>query len=83
VISSAVDTAIFFTLAFYCGAVPGLGVSIADLLDPIGIADACVALPWTTLALADYGVKLVLAALAIAPYGAMLAVIRREERAFL
>ena len=83
VISSAVDTAIFFTLAFYCGAVPGLGVSIADLLDRIGIADACVALPWTTLALADYGVKLVLAALAIAPYGAMLAVIRREERAFL
>ena len=50
VISSALDTAIFFSLAFYCGPVPGLGMTISDLLGAVGIADACVALPWTNLA---------------------------------
>ncbi len=81
VVSSAVDTAIFFSLAFYCGPVPGLGVTIGDTLAGVGIADACTSLPWTTLALADYGVKLALAAVSIAPYGAMLGVIRREAQA--
>jgi queuosine precursor transporter len=77
VISSALDTAIFFSVAFYCGPVPGVGITISDLLGAVGIADACVALPWTNLALADYGVKLLLAALSIAPYGAILMVMRR------
>ena len=77
VISSALDTAIFFSVAFYCGPVPGIGMTISDLLGAVGIADACVALPWTNLALADYGVKLLLAALSIAPYGAILMVMRR------
>jgi queuosine precursor transporter len=80
VISSALDTAIFFSLAFYCGAVPGLGATIADVLAQVGIADECVALPWVSLAVADYGVKLALAALSIAPYGALLTVIQREQR---
>jgi uncharacterized PurR-regulated membrane protein YhhQ (DUF165 family) len=80
VISSAVDTAIFFSLAFYCGPVPGLGLTISDVLAAAGIADACTALPWVSLAWADYGVKLALAALAIAPYGALLALIQREPR---
>ena len=80
VISSALDTAIFFSLAFYCGTLPGLGFTIADALGRIGIADECAALPWVNLAVADYGVKLALAALSIAPYGALLTVIRREER---
>ena len=70
VISSALDTAIFFSLAFYCGAVPGLGMTITEMLGQIGIADACIALPWVNLAVADYLVKLALAALSIAPYGA-------------
>ena len=76
VISSALDTAIFFSFAFYCGIVPGLGLTITEALGAVGIGDECVALPWVTLAMADYGVKLVLAALAIAPYGAMLALMR-------
>ena len=80
VISSALDTAIFFSLAFSCGTLPGLGATISDALAQVGIADECVALPWVNLAVADYLVKLALAAIAIAPYGAMLSVIRREER---
>jgi uncharacterized PurR-regulated membrane protein YhhQ (DUF165 family) len=76
VISSALDTAIFFSFAFYCGVVPGLGITITDALGAIGIGDACIALPWISLAAADYGVKLALAALAIAPYGALLVFMR-------
>jgi uncharacterized PurR-regulated membrane protein YhhQ (DUF165 family) len=76
VISSALDTAIFFSLAFYCGALPGLGLTIDDMLGTLGITDECIALPWVSLAVADYGVKLALAALAIAPYGAILRIMR-------
>lgn len=79
VISSALDTAIFFSFAFYCGPVPGLGVTIAAVLALLGIADTCSAVPWVTLALADYGVKLALAVVAIAPYGALLRVVRAGE----
>jgi hypothetical protein len=74
VVSSALDTAIFFSLAFYCG--PVAGTTISGALGAVGIADACQALPWVSLALADYAVKLALAALAIAPYGALLRVTR-------
>jgi uncharacterized PurR-regulated membrane protein YhhQ (DUF165 family) len=82
VISSGVDTAIFFSFAFYCGTVPGLGLTISETMGQAGIVDACIALPWVNLALADYGVKLALAAIAIAPYGAILALMRpRLQRA--
>lgn len=80
VISSALDTAIFFSFAFYCGALPGLGLTISDVLGSVGIADQCIALPWVSLAVADYGVKLALAALSIAPYGAILAVMRIQPQ---
>lgn len=76
VISSGLDTAIFFSFAFFCGAVPGLGLTITDVLASAGIADECIALPWTNLAIADYLVKLALAAIAIAPYGAILRLMR-------
>jgi uncharacterized PurR-regulated membrane protein YhhQ (DUF165 family) len=76
VISSALDTAIFFSFAFYCGAVPGLGLTITEALGVFGIADGCIALPWASLAVADYAVKLGLAALSIAPYGAILSLMR-------
>ncbi len=79
VVSSALDTAIFFSLAFYCGPLPGLGLTVAEVLGAAGIADSCTALPWTSLAAADYLVKLALAALSIAPYGALLAVLRRRD----
>jgi uncharacterized integral membrane protein (TIGR00697 family) len=82
VISSALDTAIFFSFAFYCDVVPGLGLTISGMLRQAGIADECIALPWVNLAFADYGVKLALAAIAIAPYGAILALMRpRLQRA--
>jgi uncharacterized PurR-regulated membrane protein YhhQ (DUF165 family) len=76
VVSSALDTAIFFSFAFYCGAIPGLGLTISDLVATVGLPEGCLPLPWTTLAYADYAVKLVLAALFIAPYGALLRVVR-------
>ncbi|WP_445501057.1 queuosine precursor transporter [Microvirga sp. G4-2] len=80
VISSGLDTAIFFSFAFYCGIVPGLGLTISDALGHAGIADQCIALPWTNLAIADYLVKLALAAIAIAPYGAILRFMRYEAK---
>ncbi|EIM25158.1 queuosine precursor transporter [Microvirga lotononidis] len=80
VISSALDTAIFFSFAFYCGVVPGLGLTISDALGHVGIADQCIALPWTNLAVADYLVKLALAAIAIAPYGAVLQLMRYDAK---
>jgi queuosine precursor transporter len=83
VISSALDTAIFFSVAFSCGAVPRLGLTISDILGGAGIADECIALPWVTLALADYGVKLALAALAIVPYGLLLTFFRPGRSANL
>ena len=81
VVSSALDTAIFFSLAFFCGDLPGLGLTISETLGALGIADRCVSLPWVNLALADYGVKLALAIVSIAPYGVILQVIRREAQA--
>jgi queuosine precursor transporter len=82
VISSGLDTAIFFSIAFYCGALPGLGLTFSDVLAQAGIADECIALPWVNLAVADYLVKLALAAISIAPYGAILAIMRpRTQRA--
>lgn len=76
VISSGLDTAIFFSFAFYCGVVPGVSLTISEMLGQTGIVDQCIALPWVNLAVADYGVKLALAAIAIAPYGAILAFMR-------
>lgn len=76
VVASALDTALFFGLAFYCG--PLLGRDISGWLASVGIADACIALPWISLALADYAVKLGLAALALLPYGALVASGRAE-----
>lgn len=65
-VSSALDTAVFFTLAFSCS---GL---IGSLLGTVGITDACgEGLPWETWALFDYLVKLGLAVLFILPYGAL------------
>ena len=80
VVSSALDTAIFFSVAFYCGVLPGVGFTSSEFLATAGIADSCMALPWVNLAAADYLVKLALAAFSIAPYGALLGIMRRRER---
>ncbi|MGO4707049.1 queuosine precursor transporter [Microvirga sp. 2MCAF38] len=75
-ISAAVDTMLFFSIAFYCGALPGTDHTISGILSAFGIPDECVALPWVTLAIADYGVKLTLSVISIIPYGAMLRFMR-------
>jgi uncharacterized PurR-regulated membrane protein YhhQ (DUF165 family) len=80
VISSGLDTALFFSIAFACGAVPGAGITITEALARFGIADECTALPWMSLAIADYLVKLALAAIAIAPYGAIAGAIRSRPQ---
>lgn len=65
-VSSALDTAVFFTLAFSCASVVGSGFSL------IGIAEACSdGLPWITWAVSDYLVKLAMAVLFLLPYGAL------------
>jgi queuosine precursor transporter len=73
IVSSGLDTAIFFSVAFSCAPVPGLGLTISEILGSLGISDTCVVIPWINLALADFGVKLAIAALAILPYGAFVA----------
>nr|WP_188911865.1 queuosine precursor transporter [Salinarimonas ramus] len=78
ILASALDTALFFSLAFYCGPVLG-GETISGLLGSVGIADECIALPWQTLALADWAVKLAIAAVALVPYGAIVSRMRRYE----
>jgi uncharacterized PurR-regulated membrane protein YhhQ (DUF165 family) len=73
IFSSGLDTAIFFSMAFSCAPVPGLGLTISEILGGVGIPDICTAIPWVNLALADFGVKLAIAAIAIVPYGAFVA----------
>lgn len=75
-IASALDTLIFFSIAFYCDAIPGTTHTISGLLGVVGIADQCVALPWTQLAIADYGVKALLSIVSILPYGALMNIIQ-------
>jgi len=75
-IASALDTAIFFSIAFYCDLIPGTSHTISGLLGAVGVADQCVALPWTQLAAADYGVKAILSLVSILPYGALMNTIR-------
>ncbi len=65
VVGSAVDTAIFFTLAF-SAALPG-DVAWANEGAPL-LGAGPVAPLWVSLAVADFGVKLGLAALALAPF---------------
>ncbi|MGP9821390.1 queuosine precursor transporter [Salinarimonas sp. NSM] len=78
VLASALDTALFFSLAFHCGPVLG-DTTITQMLGAVGIADECIALPWQTLALADWAVKLAVAAVALVPYGALVSRLRRWE----
>ncbi len=75
-IASAIDTVIFFFIAFYCGSLFGTQQTISSLLATFGIADECIALPWTQLAMADYGVKIIIAIVALLPYGALITFIR-------
>lgn len=69
-LSSALDTLVFFTLAFSCAS------TLAAILSFVGIQDACdPVLPWQSWAICDYLVKLALAVVFIAPYGALLRIL--------
>jgi queuosine precursor transporter len=65
-VSSALDTAVFFTLAFSCAPI------VENALGFLGLGGGCGAgLPWQTWALSDYLVKLMLAVAFILPYRAL------------
>lgn len=71
VIGSAIDTAIFFSLAF---------AGDPDMAGPVALFGADVAL-WQSLAVFDFVVKMLVALLALIPYGALMSVILPIERA--
>jgi uncharacterized PurR-regulated membrane protein YhhQ (DUF165 family) len=63
-VASALDTAIFFSVAFSCA--PALLAGLSAL----GMQDSCIDLPWQSWALCDYLVKLSLAVVFLVPYRA-------------
>ena len=71
-IAAAVDTFIFFFLAFYCGPLPLFGTDISALFNWFGITDTCLSLPWASLAMGDFVVKVLMNILALGPYGYLL-----------
>ena len=74
-VGSALDTALFFTIAFSAWLVwiePGNDVSWANEALPLLGLGPVVPL-WVSLAVADFGVKLALALLALAPFHALTA----------
>ncbi len=75
-VASALDTAIFFSFAFYCGTLFSTSETIASMLGHMGVDGTCFVLPWTQIALADYGVKVLLAVIAILPYGALITYVK-------
>jgi queuosine precursor transporter len=78
VLGSAVDTALFFTIAFSGALVPlfpGIDVAWAnERLPLLGLGP--VAPLWASLAVADYGVKLALALIALVPFRAVVRWVR-------
>jgi queuosine precursor transporter len=69
-VGSALDTALFFSIAF---------AGIAEMSGPVSFAGSMLPL-WVSLALCDFGVKVTLALLALVPYGALLRVVLPVER---
>ena len=75
VLGSALDTGLFFTVAFSAALAlpPALG-DVAWANEPVPLLGAGPVAPlWTSLALADWGVKMTLALLALAPFRRMTA----------
>jgi uncharacterized PurR-regulated membrane protein YhhQ (DUF165 family) len=69
-VGSALDTVLFFSIAF---------AGIAEMSGPVPFAGLSLPL-WVSLALCDFAVKVTLALLALVPYGALLRVILPVER---
>ncbi len=77
-LGSAVDTVLFFSLAFSAGFAfldTGLGLADGSLAFAVPFLGGEVPL-WVSLAFGDFCVKLAMALAALAPYGALLSVIR-------
>lgn len=70
VVGSALDTALFFSIAF-AGDPDMSGVVNFPGLGPMPL--------WVSLAVCDFGVKMLIALLALLPYGALLALVRPVE----
>ena len=71
VIGSALDTALFFSLAF---------AGDPDMSGPVSLFGTDVML-WQSLAVFDFTVKMLIALIALLPYGALMSVILPMERA--
>ena len=71
VIGSALDTALFFSLAF---------AGDPDMSGPVTLFGADVML-WQSLAVFDFAVKMLVALVALLPYGALMSIILPMERA--
>lgn len=69
-VGSALDTALFFSIAFAGIAEMSVAVPFAGTMLPL----------WVSLALCDFAVKVSLALLALVPYGALLRVVLPVER---
>jgi uncharacterized PurR-regulated membrane protein YhhQ (DUF165 family) len=81
IVSSALDTVIFFSLAFAAAFVflDGIfGNPDGSLADPVSFFGSEVPL-WVSLAFGDYVVKLLLGFLMLGPYGAFFSVLRPVE----
>jgi len=71
VVGSALDTALFFSLAF---------AGIEDMSVPVPVFGVTLPL-WQSLAIFDFAVKMLVALLALIPYGALMSAIMPIERA--
>ena len=71
VVGSALDTALFFSLAF---------AGIEDMSVPVPVFGVILPL-WQSLAIFDFAVKMLVALLALIPYGALMSAILPMERA--
>jgi len=85
VVSSALDTAIFFSVAFatiFAFMDTGLGLEDGSLAFPAPLLGFGMQVPlWVSLAVGDFCVKLMMGFAMLAPYGAMLSLLRPAEAA--
>ncbi len=72
VVGSALDTALFFSMAF-AGDAEMSGAVMFPGLGPLPL--------WVSLAICDFGVKMLVAVVALVPYGALLAVVKPVDAA--
>lgn len=87
IVGSALDTALFFSLAFAALFPPSIDAllqtnpdDLSYMAELVSIAGSSV-LRWQSLAIFDFAVKMLVALIALLPYGALMSVILPMERA--